>query len=491
MGRVFSSVRGFAMSMLPVLSGYAMLRYANQSIEAWKVQETAIANVESGLNATNNAIGLSSKKLQKMATSWQKVGIFGDETILQNVTAQLLTFGSIGKQNFDRMQGAAMDLTTKLYGTRSTGEQLRDVTIMLGKAMDDPVKGMTALRRRGIQFTEQQQNQIKTLYRSQGRLAAQNRLLKEIEKLYGGTNRAIRKTTAGMEIASKMTIGDAMEKLGKVLIPIKLTFLSLITEILPPFVQIITALLKMIYKLRFVILGVTTAIVAWKIATYSLIAAQKIMMAFNVVKVLGFIGAIKYAVIGTKLWAAAQWLLNASMAPMILTVLAIVAAVGLLVLAGIWVYKKWDAIIGFLSRAWDSFKEKFIYVIDITWEYLRKFGRGFMTYMLMPLNLMITGVTYLIRLISKIPGLGKYAAVADYAEKLQTKMNRAVGAQTAQELYTTYVSPESKNIASGRETGRNTTGNVNINVSGPKEAMEVEQRGTMPMGMSLNVGAQG
>ncbi len=82
-----------------------------------------------------------------MASDIQGIGIFGDEAILQNVTAQLLTFGNITKANFNRAQKAVADVTAKLKGVKATSEDLRSTSVMLGKALDDPVRGLGALRR--------------------------------------------------------------------------------------------------------------------------------------------------------------------------------------------------------------------------------------------------------------------------------------------------------------------------------------------------------
>lgn len=327
---------GMMKRILPLVGGAALLRFANRSIDAWKKQESAVANVNAGLKSTNNAIGISSDQLLKMAASWQRVGIFADEDILQNVTAQLLTFGSIGKENFDRMQAASMDITAKLYGVTASGEQLRDVTIMLGKAMDDPVKGMTALRRRGIQFNEQQTQMIKNIYATQGRLAAQNKLLEEVEKLYGGVNKELAKTSAGMEKAAEMRLGDVMETAGKQLIPLRIQFYELANYILPKLVAVLPYIIGFVKQIAPLVLAAVGAFLAYKLAIWSTIIAQQIMIAVDWIKYLWMMREFINVV------TIKQWLWNAAMSanPLGIVIIAVAALV---------------YFIRYLIKNWDSF----------------------------------------------------------------------------------------------------------------------------------------
>lgn len=337
-GKMVSAIRGF----LPVLGAAGILKFANDSIEAWKIQETAIANVEAGLKSTGGAIGLTSKQLQNMASAWQKVGIFGDEAILQNITAQLLTFGSIGKENFDKMQGAAMDITAKLYGVKASGEQLRDVTIMLGKAMDDPAKGMTALRRRGIQFTEQQENMIKVMQATQGRSIAQAYLLKEIEKLYGGVNIALRNTNAGMEIAARNKLSDTMEMTGKMLIPVKQGLFDLANLILPVINKVLPPTIDFLKEMKTPLLVVGGLILGWKAALVGLTLWQLINKGVGWIKYLWMMREFITAV------TIKQWLWNAALTanPIGLITLAVAALIGAIIALVHW----GDELLAFFSK---------------------------------------------------------------------------------------------------------------------------------------------
>ena len=148
------------------------------SVNAFREQAKAVAQVEAGLKSTQNQVGFTSKELQQMATDLQNKTLFGDEVILKDATAQLLTFTNISGQNFARTQQAALDLATRLDG------DLKGASIQLGKALNDPVANLSALSRSGIQFSEDQKEVIKSLAET-GQLAeAQTIILDELNKQY-------------------------------------------------------------------------------------------------------------------------------------------------------------------------------------------------------------------------------------------------------------------------------------------------------------------
>jgi hypothetical protein len=188
------------------------------SVKAFDTQQKAIAQVEAGLISTGNAAGFTSKELQKMASDLQAKTLFGDEVILKDATAQLLTFTNIAGDQFARTQKAALNLATRLDG------DLKSASIQLGKALNDPVANLSALSRSGIQFSKDQKEVIKSLAES-GRLAeAQTIILDELEKQYGGAAEAARLAGLGPFQALQMVLSDLSEEFG-----------ALIMENLEPF----------------------------------------------------------------------------------------------------------------------------------------------------------------------------------------------------------------------------------------------------------------
>lgn len=183
-----------------------------KSVAVFDTQAKAIAQVEAGLKSTGNQVGYTSAQLQKMASDFQDVSLFGDEEILQGVTAQLLTFTNITGEQFKKTELAALNLATRLDG------DLKSASIQLGKALNDPKANLSALSRSGIQFSESQKKMINSLQES-GKLAeAQNIILAELEKQYGGSAKAAAEAGAGPLKQLSNSFGDLLEQFGAIII---------------------------------------------------------------------------------------------------------------------------------------------------------------------------------------------------------------------------------------------------------------------------------
>ena len=163
-----------------------------------------------------------------------------DDELIQSGANLLLTFTNIknqvGENNdiFDQATGLALDMSTAL------GTDMSGASIQLGKALNDPVKGITALSRAGVSFTEQQKDQIKTLSESGDILGAQKIILAELSKEFGGAAEAAK---TPMDVL-RVKLGNFQEDLGATLVPIisgaadKLGFMIGMFEALPGPVQI-------------------------------------------------------------------------------------------------------------------------------------------------------------------------------------------------------------------------------------------------------------
>ena len=183
------------------------------SVKSFDKQQKAIAQVEAGLKSTGNQVGKTSKELQKMASDLQKTTLFGDEDILQGATAQLLTFTNIAGEQFERTQKVALDLATRLDG------DLKSASIMLGKALNDPIANLSALSRAGIQFSTEQKEVVKSLVETNRLADAQTIILNELEKQYGGSAEAAREAGLGPIQALQNTLMDLTEDIGRIILP--------------------------------------------------------------------------------------------------------------------------------------------------------------------------------------------------------------------------------------------------------------------------------
>lgn len=196
-----------------LLQGFqSLIRSVSTSIDLARQQLVAEAKVSQAVKTTGQAAGFTAEQLKNMAAQLQAITGVGDEKILNDVTLQLLTFTNITKSSFSRAQQAALDLSAVI------GSDLLSQTIQLGKALEDPVKGVSALQRVGITFTEVQKDQIKNFINQNNLMGAQSLILTEIETKYGGQAKAIADAVGGVK-QFQASIGDFMEKVGNKFLP--------------------------------------------------------------------------------------------------------------------------------------------------------------------------------------------------------------------------------------------------------------------------------
>jgi protein-disulfide isomerase-like protein with CxxC motif len=213
----FNSLARQAQALGSIIAGAfavtTITRAAGIVIGKFSEQEDAIAAVEAAVKATGGTAGFTTKKLAEMAGGLQKLSTYGDEDILKNLTANLLTFTNIVGPVFEEAQVAALNLSARLK------QDLQSSVIQLGKALNDPIKGITALSRVGVAFTEQQKEQIKALMQSGDIMKAQKIILTELAHEFSGQAEAISKTTRGKLTQAFNAFGDALEQVGESIAP--------------------------------------------------------------------------------------------------------------------------------------------------------------------------------------------------------------------------------------------------------------------------------
>jgi hypothetical protein len=187
------------------------------SVDLADQQARAEAKVAQAIRATGAAAGFTAEELFRQASALQGLTRFGDEAILDDVTAQFLTFKNLTGDVFLDAQRAALDLATTLDA------DLQGTAIMLGKALNDPAVGLSALGEAGVTFTEVQKEVIKRMAETGDIAGAQRMILEEIASAYGGQAEAARQAGAGTLDAWRNTWGDIKEVVGKVIL-----------ELLPP-----------------------------------------------------------------------------------------------------------------------------------------------------------------------------------------------------------------------------------------------------------------
>lgn len=269
---------------------------------------TAITSFVSSSIEGAEAAAIASRRLGQVAES---MGIFGEQTaavtkrlndyaeanefnlavdadVIKATQAKLLTFKELALTAdsaggaFDRATQAAVDLAAAGFG------QAESNAVQLGKALNDPIKGITALTRSGITFTAAEKEKIKTLTESGQVLEAQNMILEAIETQVGGTAEATARASERIKLAFnavKDGVGEALlpafEELSKAIVPIAqevapelnkafvglAPVFSTIAELIPllvravlPIIPIFTSLVKLIADLAVQVFPILIAV---------------------------------------------------------------------------------------------------------------------------------------------------------------------------------------------------------------------------------------
>ena len=242
-GGVFQSTFGSIMPLAAAAAGAAVLKFGVDSINAFKESQAAMAQTNAVLKSTGGAANITADQVVALAGRLRDVSGADDEAI-QSSENLLLTFTKVrnetgrGNDVFNQATGAILDMATSMNnGAIPTMEDLNSKTILVGKALNDPVKGLTALTRVGVSFTEGQKEQITAMVEAGNTMGAQKIILAELTKEFGGSAKAAGDTFAGQLAKAQQKIEDVQEVIGGLLLPVivELTgeFANLLTELAP------------------------------------------------------------------------------------------------------------------------------------------------------------------------------------------------------------------------------------------------------------------
>lgn len=178
---------------------------------AYKEQEKAEQRIRGLIAATGAAAGVTTKQVTDMATAYSQATTFSDDAILSG-QAILLTFKRIKDEGFERATKASIDLAAAL------GTDVASSARVLGKALNDPTQGLTALSRAGIQFTETQKKAIQSLVDTGKVAEAQDVIFKKLEGTVGGVAEQMAQGTGSID-QLKNAVGELQESVGQALAP--------------------------------------------------------------------------------------------------------------------------------------------------------------------------------------------------------------------------------------------------------------------------------
>jgi phage-related protein len=288
------------------------------------------AQTDAVIKSTGDASNVTAKHVDDLAMSLRaKAGV--DDDVVHSGENMLLTFtnvrNEVGKGNdiFDQATKTMLDMSHAL------GQDTKSSALQLGKALNDPVKGMTALQRVGVSFTEAQKKQVKGMVDAGNTMGAQRLILHELNKEFGGSAEKIDPTTKALA-NMKLDAVDLASNLVQGLLPALKVFASLVSKA--------TAFMEEHQTATKIVVGTLAAL------------ATGIVVANVAMKVFASDGAL--VTVATKLWTAAQWLLNAALDanPIALVILALVALGAAIVLA----WTKSETFRRIVTEAWNAIK---------------------------------------------------------------------------------------------------------------------------------------
>lgn len=193
-----------------LLAARALKRIASELSDVFAVQEQAEARLRAIVRATGEAAGFTASQMFDMASSLQSVTTSGDEAII-GMQAIIATFRSIQGDVFQRTTELALDLSAAM------GTDLKSSALQLGKALQDPAIGLTALSRSGITFTQVQKDMVLAMTEAGDVVGAQTLILDELEAQVGGVARAMAQTSTGAILQFENAWGDLKEQIGEVI----------------------------------------------------------------------------------------------------------------------------------------------------------------------------------------------------------------------------------------------------------------------------------
>lgn len=323
-----------------IIAGAAALTGAfKRAADAVQLQQQLMNQTKAVLKSTGNAAGTSAKGVLALSDALEKKSLIDSEEI-QKGQNLLLTFTNVrneaGKGNdiFTQTTKTLVDMSTAL------GQDTKASAIQLGKALNDPVKGVTALSKVGVSFTAGQKKTIASLVKSGDTLGAQKVILKELNKEFGGSAAAAGKTAAGQFKHFRDVIDGVFEAIVKRAVPILLKIIGFLQSNFP---KAVSAVQPYIDKLKSAFASVKSALEP----VFNFLKANP-----AVVKAFAITLGILAAAVGVA--SAAVGIFNAVLAlnPISLVVIAIAA----LVAGFVYAYTHFETFRNIADKVFNAFK---------------------------------------------------------------------------------------------------------------------------------------
>ena len=178
------------------------------SLEEAAKADQSYRRLESVLRATGHASGLTADEIASFADGIERSTLATAEGV-QDAASILATFRSVSSETFTRALSLAQDMSAVF------GQDLAGAATQLGKALEDPVDGLTALRRVGVSFSDSQKELIRSLVETGQTAEAQRVILDALEQQVGGAGAADAGGLTGATNRLQDAWGNLLESIGR------------------------------------------------------------------------------------------------------------------------------------------------------------------------------------------------------------------------------------------------------------------------------------
>jgi len=216
LGGVDGKLKSLGQSAMAAAGGFfaarGLLNAFKAVVDAAAQQELAEKKLNAVLLSTKHVAGITAVELKNLAAELQSMTGIGDESIIR-AQSLMLTFTKIGKDVFPQAIETVLNMSVAM------GTDMTSSVVQLGKALNDPITGISALSRVGVQLTEDQKEQIQSFMEVNDVASAQKVILGELETQFGGLAKAAGDTMKGSIDKMNAAVGDASESIGELLSP--------------------------------------------------------------------------------------------------------------------------------------------------------------------------------------------------------------------------------------------------------------------------------
>jgi hypothetical protein len=208
---IFSAVGSAVSSAFSM--GSKVFDWGKMFVDAAAASQEAEFKLGAVLKATGGAAGFTKEQLIGLSEELQNTTKYEAETT-QGAMGILASFRNVRGDVFIEATKSAQDMSTVLR------TDLSGAAMQLGKALNDPVAGLQALKRSGVTFTDAQEAMINKMVKAGDVMGAQKIILDELKNEFGGAAEEVGKSFAGKMEQMKNRFGDIAEDLGFAIMPI-------------------------------------------------------------------------------------------------------------------------------------------------------------------------------------------------------------------------------------------------------------------------------